>query len=80
MAAFITLDLVLSFLFNDSEGMDVFMKVMKKVLYYSFFIRIIQQYSEIVFKTLMGGAIQLGNVVAGKGSSTETLLISLELI
>lgn len=70
LMSFMMMDLVLSFLFDDSEGMDIFMKLMKKVLYYGFFIWLIQGYSVIIFKTLMGGAIQLANVASGKGSST----------
>ncbi|EFS20882.1 hypothetical protein FSBG_00379 [Fusobacterium gonidiaformans 3-1-5R] len=71
MGAFVTIDLVLSFLFDESDGLDIFMKLIKKILYYGFWIWIIQEYSNLVFETLMGGAIQLGNVASGNGSSTE---------
>ncbi|WP_314292881.1 type IV secretion system protein [Fusobacterium periodonticum] len=77
LGSFLTIDLVLSFLFDESDGLNIFIKLMKKILYYGFFIWIIQDYSKIVFEYLMGGAIQLGNVAAGKGASTE---ISMDLI
>lgn len=70
LMSFMIIDLVLSFLYDESKDMDIFMKLMKKVLYYSFFVWLIQGYNEIIFKTLMGGAIQLANVASGKGSST----------
>ena len=77
LGSFLTIDLVLSFLFDESESVDIFMKLIKKILYYGFYIWIIQNYSSLIFKDLMGGAIQLGNVASGKGNSTS---ITLDLI
>ena len=77
LGSFLTIDLVLSFLFDESESVDIFMKLLKKILYYGFFIWIIQEYSAVVFENLMGGAIQLGNVASGKGAATE---INVELL
>ena len=71
LSSFLIIDLTLSFLFDESEGLNIFIKLIKKVLYYGFFIWIIQEYGTLIFENLMGGAIQLGNVAAGKGSSTE---------
>ncbi|EEO40300.1 MULTISPECIES: type IV secretion system protein [Fusobacterium] len=77
LSSFLIIDLTLSFLFDESEGLNIFIKLIKKVLYYGFFIWIIQEYGTLIFENLMGGAIQLGNVAAGKGSSTE---INVELL
>ena len=77
LSSFLIIDLVLSFLFDESESVDIFMKLIKKILYYGFFIWIIQEYSTVVFEYLMGGAIQLGNVASGKGAATE---INVELL
>ncbi len=77
LGSFLIIDLVLSFMFDESEDLNIFIKLIKKILYYGFFIWIIQDYSNLIFKTLMGGAIQLGNVAAGKGASTS---INIELI
>jgi P-type conjugative transfer protein trbL len=77
LSSFLIIDLVLSFLFDESENIDIFMKLLKKILYYGFFIWIIQEYSTVVFEYLMGGAIQLGNVASGKGAATE---INVELL
>ena len=76
LSSFLIIDLTLSFLFDESEGLNIFIKLIKKVLYYGFFIWIIQ-YGTLIFENLMGGAIQLGNVASGKGSSTE---INVELL
>lgn len=71
LSSFLIIDLTLSFLFDESEGLNIFIKLIKKVLYYGFFIWIIQEYGTIIFENLMGGAIQLGNVASGKGASVE---------
>ncbi len=71
LGSFLVIDLTLSFLFDESDGMNIFIKLLKKVLYYGFFIWIIQDYSTVIFKYLMSGAIQLGNVASGKGASTS---------
>ena len=77
LSSFLIIDLTLSFLFDESDGMNIFIKLIKKVLYYGFFIWIIQEYANIVFHSLMGGAIQLANVASGKGAATS---VSLDLI
>ena len=77
LSSFLIIDLTLSFLFDESEGLNIFIKLLKKVLYYGFFIWIIQEYGTLIFENLMGGAIQLGNVASGKGASTE---INVELL
>ena len=35
--ALVVIDISLSFLFDESDGVNIFMKLIKKVLYYSFF-------------------------------------------
>lgn len=77
LSSFLIIDLTLSFLFDESDGMNIFIKLIKKILYYGFFIWIIQEYANIVFHSLMGGAIQLANVASGKGAATS---VSLDLI
>lgn len=54
LGSFLTIDLVLSFLFDESESVDIFMKLLKKILYYGFFIWIIQEYSAVVFEKSYG--------------------------
>ena len=42
--ALVVIDISLSFLFDESDGVNIFMKLIKKVLYYSFFFYIIKEY------------------------------------
>ena len=70
--ALVVIDISLSFLFDESDGVNIFMKLIKKVLYYSFFFYIIKEYKEIMFHTLFEGAVQLGNFAA-TGSTSSSL-------
>jgi len=72
LSSFLIIDLTLSFLFDESDGVNIFMKLIKKVLYYSFFFYIIKEYKEIMFHTLFEGAVQLGNF-ATTGSTSSSL-------
>ncbi|MGL5593428.1 MAG: type IV secretion system protein, partial [Cetobacterium sp.] len=45
---FLMLDLTLSMLFNEDDGMGIFITLMKKILLYGFFIWIITRYGYII--------------------------------
>lgn len=68
------IDLTLSMLWDESDGLNIFMKLVKKIFYYCFFWYIIINYREIVFKYLFTGFIQLGNLAAN-GSMDKTISI-----
>ncbi len=68
---FVIIDLTMSFIFDESDGMSVVIKLVKKVLYYFFFWYIILEYKTLVFDHLFPGAIQLANVATGNGSSQD---------
>lgn len=71
-SALVIIDITLSFLFDESDGINIFTKLIKKVLYYSFFFYIIKEYKNLTFHILFEGAVQLGNV-ATTGSTSSTL-------
>lgn len=71
-SALVIIDITLSFLFDESDGVNIFIKLIKKVLYYSFFFYIIKEYKNLAFHILFEGAVQLGNV-ATTGSTSSTL-------
>lgn len=74
----ILIDITITFLFVEEEGMNVFIKLMKKILMYSFFIYMIKNFSEIV-DTILHGFIQLGNLATssvGAGIPSKELLVS----
>lgn len=60
---FLMLDLTLSMLFNEDDGLGIFITLMKKILLYGFFIWIITKYSYII-KTVLEGFVQLGNLAS----------------
>lgn len=68
---FLMLDLTLSMLFNEDDGMGIFITLMKKILLYGFFIWIITKYGYII-KTVLEGFIQLGNL-ASIGVASKSL-------
>lgn len=70
--SFCIIDLILSMLWDESDGLNIFMKYVKKIFYYCFFWYIITDYKTIVFKYLYTGFTQLGNL-AGKGSMDTTV-------
>lgn len=57
----IMIDITLTFLFVEEEEMNVFIKLIKKVLLYGFFIFLIKNFPEVVDK-ILHGFIQLGNL------------------
>ena len=67
----VTIDLVLSMLFDESDGLNIFMKLVKKLFYYLFFYYIIINYKDLIFNTLFNGFVQLGNLAATGTTSTE---------
>lgn len=71
----IMIDITLTFLFVEEEEMNVFIKLIKKVLLYGFFIYIIKNFPEIVDK-ILHGFIQLGNLA----TSTTGAIPSKELL
>ena len=72
LASFAIMDFVLYFLLEKEE--DVLYTMVKKVLIYWFLIYIISNYDEVVLKTFLNGAIQLGNKAVG--SNSVKLIIS----
>ncbi|MGL5901863.1 MAG: type IV secretion system protein [Cetobacterium sp.] len=68
---FLMLDLTLSMLFNEDDGLGIFITLVKKVLLYGFFIWVVSQYSYII-KTVLDGFIQLGNL-ASIGVASKSL-------
>lgn len=68
---FLMLDLTLSMLFNEDDGMGIFITLMKKILLYGFFIWLITKYGYII-KTVLDGFIQLGNL-ASIGVASKSL-------
>lgn len=71
-ASFAIMDLVLYYLLEKEE--DVLMSLVKKVLVYGVTLTILTKYDELVLKTFLNGAVQLGNMATG--SSAITLVIS----
>lgn len=72
----IIIDITLTFLFVEEDGLNVFVKLIRKILCYGFFIYIIKNYNEIV-QTILHGFIQLGNLATATGGgipSTELLV------
>lgn len=70
--SFVTIDLTLSFLFDESDKLNIIIKLVKKILYYGFFYYIILNYKDLVFSTLFKGAVQLGNL-ASTGSLSSNV-------
>lgn len=66
----IIIDITLTFLFVEEEGMNIFIKLLRKILIYGFFIYLIKDFSSIV-DILLKGFIQLGNLSTLGVSSTE---------
>lgn len=73
----IMIDITLTFLFVEEEGMNIFIKLIKKILLYGFFIYIIKNFPEIVDK-ILHGFIQLGNLATSTagGIPSKELLVS----
>lgn len=71
----ILIDLTLTFLFVEEEGMNIFIKIMRKILVYGFFVYMIKNFSEIV-DTILHGFIQLGNLATNGGIPSKELLVS----
>lgn len=71
----ILIDITLTFLFVEEEGMNVFVKLMRKTLIYGFFVYMIKNFPEIVDKVLHG-FIQLGNLATSGGIPSKELLVS----
>lgn len=69
--SFVIIDVVLSFVFDDSDGLTIFIKLTKKILYYSFFYYIIKEYKYLVYDTLFPGAIQLANYAVDGSTATS---------
>lgn len=70
----IMIDITLTFLFVEEEGLNVLVKLMRKILVYGFFIYLIKDFTDIV-DTILHGFIQLGNL-AVTGNATKDLLVS----
>ncbi|MGL4976792.1 MAG: type IV secretion system protein [Cetobacterium sp.] len=68
---FLMLDLTLSMLFNEDDGLNIFLTLVKKILLYGFFIWVINEYTYIV-KTVIDGFVQLGNL-ASLGVASKSL-------
>ncbi|MBS9776398.1 MAG: type IV secretion system protein [Fusobacterium sp.] len=66
-----SIDLVLSFLFDESDGLNVFIKLVKKFFYYGFFLYIIKEYKDLIFNKLFAGFVQLGNLASTGSTSTS---------
>lgn len=71
----IIIDITLTFLFVEEEGLNVFIKLMRKILVYGFFIYLIKNYSQIN-DWLFHGFIQLGNLATNGGIPSTHLLVS----
>lgn len=70
----IMIDITLTFLFVEEEGLNVLVKLMRKILVYGFFIYVIKDFANIV-DTILHGFIQLGNL-AVTGNATKNLVVS----
>lgn len=66
VGSFATMDFILYFLLEKEE--DVLYTYVKKVLLYGVLITLITNYDEIVLKTFLNGAVQLGNRAVGNNS------------
>lgn len=66
----IMIDITLTFLFIEEEGLNVFIKLIRKIFIYGFFIYLIKDFSNIV-DILLKGFIQLGNLATLGIPSTE---------
>lgn len=66
----IMIDITLTFLFVEEEGLNVFIKLIRKIFIYGFFIYLIKDFSNIV-DILLKGFIQLGNLATLGIPSTE---------
>lgn len=73
-----TIDLVLSMLYDESDGLNIFIKLFKKLFYYLFFWYIIINYKKLMFETLFKGFVQLGNL-AGAGVPMKGIPVSTSL-
>lgn len=69
----IMIDITLTFLFVEEEGLNVLVKLMRKILVYGFFIYIINDFANIV-ETILDGFIQLGNLASIGSTSTDLLV------
>ncbi|MGL5569273.1 MAG: type IV secretion system protein [Cetobacterium sp.] len=65
----IMIDISLTFLFIEDDGMNVFIKLVRKILVYGFFIYILKNYAEIV-GYITDGFIQLGNLATAASTGT----------
>ena len=66
----ILIDLTITFLFVEEEGMNIFIKLMRKILVYGFFLYLIRSFADIV-DIILKGFIQLGNLSTLGTTSTE---------
>ena len=69
----IMIDLTLTFLFIEEDGLNVYIKLIKKILVYGFFIYLIKNFPEVV-NTILKGFIQLGNLATNNSTSTELIV------
>lgn len=69
----IMIDITLTFLFVEEEGMNVFIKLIRKIFIYGFFIYLIKDFSNIM-DILLKGFIQLGNLSTSGSLSTELIV------
>ncbi len=68
--SFLTIDLVLTYINGEQ---DFFKTLPAKTLKYGFFLWIIIEYNQIILKTIINGAIQMGNYATGN-TSTDLLV------
>lgn len=71
----ILIDLTLTFLFIEEEGLNVLVKLIRKFFVYGFFIYVIKNFPEVV-NTILRGFIQLGNLATSGGMASTQLLVS----
>lgn len=71
----ILIDLTLTFLYVEEDGLNVFIKLMRKIFVYGFFIYMIKNFTQIV-DWVLHGFIQLGNLSTNGGIPSTNLLVS----
>lgn len=71
----ILIDLILTFLLIEEEGLNVLVKLIRKFMVYGFFIYIIKNFPEVI-DTILHGFIQLGNLATNGGMASTQLLVS----